>query len=152
MFSIWFALEFGVRQFILPEMVAHFRYLPVASRCFELYQTIFVFLSFFGLTSPQSSSKTPCLFIYDFFVIVFIYVVNVSIASELFSWPLPCFVRLSSGSSDCCSSSKHSPLRSQVRINFFFCTTQFIKTITNFIVSTILVCQPIVYIIQSIIK
>ena len=107
MFSVLFALELWVKQLILPKMVAHFRCLPVATRSFELYQTIFVFLSFFGLASPQSSSKIPFLFIYDFFVIVS----SISIASELFSWPVPCFLRLSSGSSDCCSSSKHSPLR-----------------------------------------
>ena len=48
MFSILFALEFGARQLILPKMVSHFRCLPVATGCSELYQIFFVFLSFFG--------------------------------------------------------------------------------------------------------
>ena len=48
MFSILFALEFGARQLILPKMVSHFRCLPVATGCSELYQIFFVFLPFFG--------------------------------------------------------------------------------------------------------
>ena len=48
MFSILFALEFGARQLILPKMVSHFRCLPVATGCSELYQIFFVFLPFVG--------------------------------------------------------------------------------------------------------
>ena len=55
---------------------------------------------------------------------------------------LCCQFTLSSCSPDCCSSSKHSSLR-VFRINFFF-FTQFIKIITNFIVFTIFLCQPII--------
>ena len=48
-FSILLALEFGARQLILPEMISHFRCLPVATGCSELHQIFFVFLSFCGL-------------------------------------------------------------------------------------------------------
>ena len=48
MFSILLPLEFRTRQLILPEMVSHFRCLPVATGRSELYQIFFVFLSFFG--------------------------------------------------------------------------------------------------------
>ena len=48
MLSILFALEFGTRQLILPEMVSHYRFLPLATGCSELHQIFFVFLSFFG--------------------------------------------------------------------------------------------------------
>ena len=47
-FSILFALEFGARQFILPEMVSYFRCLPVDTGCSQLHQILFVFLSLFG--------------------------------------------------------------------------------------------------------
>ena len=48
MFSILFPLELRARQLILPEIVSHFRCLPVATGRSELYQIFFVFLSFFG--------------------------------------------------------------------------------------------------------
>ena len=48
MFSILFALEFGARQLIPPEMVSDFRCLPVATGCSELHQIFFVFSSYFG--------------------------------------------------------------------------------------------------------
>ena len=48
-FSILLALEFGARRLILPEMISHFRCLPVATGCSELQQIFFVILSFCGL-------------------------------------------------------------------------------------------------------
>ena len=64
MFSILFTLEFGTRQLVLPKMVSHFCCLPAATGCSDLHQIFFVFLSFFGPRYPQSSSKTPSLFIH----------------------------------------------------------------------------------------
>ena len=47
MLTILFALEFGARQLILPEMVSHFCCLSVANGCSELHQSFAVFLYFF---------------------------------------------------------------------------------------------------------
>ena len=48
MFLILFGLEFTAKQFYLPEMVSHFRCLPVATGCSEYHQILIMFLPFFG--------------------------------------------------------------------------------------------------------
>ena len=66
MFSVMFALEFGTIQLILPDMISHFRCLPMANRCSELHQFL---CNCFHLINCQC---------HDFFLIW----------NELFSWPV----------------------------------------------------------------
>ena len=104
-----------------------------------------------SLDQDNLFQNTIFFHVYNFFVTVEFYWTSNELSMLWMFWLwvsyflgqyLCCQFTLSSCSPDCCSSSKYSSL-GVLRINFFF-FTQFIKIISNSIVFTIFLCQPII--------